>query len=168
MGSDMDMEEILVLYVGAINYNSRAQKIHFYGGVYLMWWSSVDFPCLFRFAADVCVFNYEQLAGEKFVSLQLPVFYFSLFISAFWRFLFVLGIPLNEIPLLSAWIQFQLEFLLVDFWSMQSEFTFYINVYIYVYMYMFLFLFISGIVARACRIGFRIIFIILGHWQFLS
>jgi len=23
--------------VGAINYNSRAQKIHFYGGVYLMW-----------------------------------------------------------------------------------------------------------------------------------
>lgn len=55
MGSDMDMEEILVLYVGAINYNSRAQKIHFYGGVYLMWWSSVDFPCLFRFAADLCV-----------------------------------------------------------------------------------------------------------------
>jgi len=126
--------------VGAINYNSRAQKIHFYGGVYLMW--SVGRPLIshvcFVVAAGwvVCVFNYEQLAGEKFVSLQLPVFHFSFFK------LICSQNPIEWIAI-TNYPQFELKSLWVDF-SINAVRVFppcgYLLFYTYVYM-----LFISGI-----------------------
>lgn len=71
--------EILKLNVGAINYNSRlrAKKKEFTFMVAYTWCGRW-FP-MFAGLFCVSVFNYGQLAGEKFVSLQLPVFYISFF-----------------------------------------------------------------------------------------
>lgn len=189
--------EILVQNVGAINYNSRARKKKKNS---LLWWRIldvvVDFPCLFVCSFDcliLCetfstllslgpfVFNYEQLADEKFVSLQLPVFHFSVFsrhcilphnfnLYLLWL-LFILGNspnPLLELNInwnfaafewalgLSPFVVggFLINAVTVSFFAVLAPHTI---VCIYIF-------FVAS--ARACRIGFRIIFINLGHWQF--
>lgn len=109
------------------------------------------------------------------------VFYltFSIYIScdsySFWEMLQYTSAWHSESQS-PSWIKYKLKFcgllLWVDFWSMQSQylplpppmvlFVFFFAVLApHICMYIF---FVAS--ARACRIGFRIIFINLGHWQF--